>query len=126
MSDITIEKKLELMQQIRARNEQNRFDMSRREQIIYGRTATNPYSEPERTWDNNLTMDVADEEEEFQTFPLRILLSLALFLLIIICDLSGKSFMGINASQCFHAIAVDYESSITAWVDAASENTSIP
>ena len=102
MSDITIEKKLELMRQIRSQNERNQFDMSRREQIVYE--------------------ECDEEEEEFQTFPLRVLLSVALLLLIIICDMSGKSFMGIQAGQCFEAIATDYESSITAWVNAASHD----
>lgn len=120
MSDITIEKKLELMRQIRSRNERDRFDMSRREQIIYGRSADSlPLASAAGV------TDLDDEEEEFQTFPLRILLSVALFLLIIICDLSGKSFMGIHSEQCFSAISKDYESSITAWVDAASEKTII-
>ncbi len=121
MSDITIEKKLELMRQVRARNEQNRFDMCRREQILYGRT-TPVHASNERLWEQNTYMEDTDEAEGLQTFPLRILLSLGLFLLIIICDMSGKSIMGINAGQCFETIAVDYESSITAWVDAASAN----
>lgn len=120
MSEITIEKKLELMQQVRARNEQNRFDMCRREQILYGRTSPEFVSD-ERSWEKNTYVD-DNEEEGLQTFPLRILLSLGLFLLIIIGDISGRSFMGINAKQCFEAIAVDYESSITEWVDAASKN----
>lgn len=120
MSEITVEKKLELMRQIRSRNERDRFDMSRREQIVYGKSmGTMAQSLPQTTF-----MDDEDYEEQgLPTFPLRALLSVALFLLIIICDLSGKSFLGINANQCFAAISKDYESSITAWVDAASENS---
>jgi len=117
MSEITIEKKLELLQQIRSKNEQNRFDMSRREQIIYGKTM-------EPMINGGYYQEVMDEDDELPTFPLRALLAVALFLLMIICDMSGKSFMGIQTSICFDAIATDYESSITAWVDAASKNVS--
>lgn len=115
--DITIEKKLELMRQIRSRNERDRFDMSRREQIIYGKsmgTTSGTFS---------VDMDADDEEELMSTFALRILLATALLIFVIMCDLSGKSFMGITSTQCFTAIGKDYESSILAWVDAASENT---
>ncbi len=104
MSEITVDKKLELMHQIRSRNERDRMDMSRREMIVYGASKE------------------AEPEEELSTFPVRILLSVALFLLIVVCDLSGKSILGINAAQCFQVIGQDYESSITAWVDAASES----
>lgn len=117
MSEITIEKKLELMRQIRSKNERDRFDMSRREQIIYGKSmepvSRTPYLPEE-----------FDEEEALPTFPLRALVAVALFLSIIICDMSGKSFMGMQTTECFETIAVDYESSISAWVDAASENVS--
>lgn len=124
MSDITVEQKLELMRQIRARNEQNRFDMARREQILYGKTELRPYPEASipLSWSNASTTDLEEEQEEVQTFPLRILLSLGLFLMIIISDISGERFLGIQAKECFEVLAQDYESSITEWVDAASKN----
>ncbi len=115
MSEITIEKKLELMRQIRSKNERDRFDMSRREQIVYGKSME-PVSQA------TYLTEKSDEENALPTFPLRALLAVTLFLLIIICDMSGKSFMGMETKECFEAIATDYESSITAWVDAASEN----
>ena len=112
MSEISIDKKLELMHQIRSRSERDRFDMAKREMIVYGK------DNPKRN--AVFFAQEAESEDDFSTFPLRILLSVALFLLIVVCDLSGKSFLGIHANQCFQAIRVDYESSITAWVDAAS------
>ena len=117
MSEISVEKKLELMRQIRSKNERDRFDMSRREQIIYGKSMD--YSAARSTI---YIPEEMNEEEELPTFPLRALFAVALFLLIIVCDMSGKSFMGIQSAQCFEAIATDYESSISAWVDAASAN----
>ncbi len=115
MSDITVEKKLELMRQIRDRYQQDRYDMFHRERVIYGRTTPIPSEREDPLEDYD-----EPEGESFQTFPLRVLLALGLFLLIIVCDMSGKSFMGIQAGQCFSVISADYESSISAWVDAAS------
>ena len=121
MSNISVEKKLELLQQIRSRNQRDRYDMFHRENLVYGRTRTFLPDDME-------DMEEFDGEygERFQSFPLRVLLALGLFLMIIVCDMSGRSFLGIQMNQCFSAIAEDYESSISAWVDAASSNVSDP
>ena len=116
MSELNVERKLELTKQIRSQNAKDRFDLSRREQIIYGKTTENTIA-------NSFTYDENEAEEDtLPTLPLRFLLAVGLFLMIIMCDVSGESFLGISAKQCFEAIGQDYESSITAWVDAASEN----
>ncbi len=116
MGNFTVDKKLELMRQIRSRYQQNRYDMFHRERLLYGRS--NMTFSEEETPD-----DLMEDTEPYNSFPLRILLALGLFLLIIICDLSGRSIFGIQPSQCFSAISADYESSINAWVDAASANS---
>lgn len=115
MGNFTVDKKVELMRQIRSRYQKDRNDLFRREQLLYGRTSVYPLEENEMT-------DL-DEGEPVQTFPLRSLLAVALFLLIIICDMSGRSFFGIRAEQCFSAISADYESSITTWVETVSDQT---
>ncbi len=122
MSDIPVSKKLELIQQIRSRYQQDRYDMFHREKLLYGRTTPLPVDNGDM---KEGTVGEYDEEEHFSTLPLRTLLAVGLFLLIIVCDMSGKSFMGIQPGQCFSAISADYESSIAKWVDAAS-NTSPP
>ena len=119
MSNISVEKKLELLQQIRSRNQRDRYDMFHRENLVYGRTRT---VLPEDM--DELEEFEGEYGERFQSFPLRVLLALGLFLMIIVCDMSGRSFLGIQVNQCFNAIAADYESSISAWVDAASSNIS--
>ena len=119
MSNISVEKKLELLQQIRSRNQRDRYDMFHRENLVYGRTRT---VLPEDM--DELEEFEGEYGERFQSFPLRVLLALGLFLMIIVCDMSGRSFLGIQVNQCFNAIAADYESSISAWVDAASSNVS--
>lgn len=116
MSDISVEKKLELLRQIRNRNQKDRYDMFHREHLLYG---TSKYT-PENYEDLD---EYGEPEEGFQSFPLRALLALGLFLLIIVCDMSGKTFLGIQPVQCFAAISKDYESSISAWVDAASSQS---
>lgn len=119
MSNFTVDKKMELMRQIRSRYQKDRNDLFRREQLLYGKTSFYP---AEEIGMREMT-DLEDEGEPIQTFPLRVLLAVALFLLIIICDMSGKSFLGIRAEQCFSAISADYEDSITTWVETVSDQT---
>ncbi|MDE6014572.1 MAG: hypothetical protein K2H41_02560 [Acetatifactor sp.] len=116
MSNFTVNKKMELMRQIRSRYQKDRSDLFRREQLLYGRTSVYP-------WEEIGMNDLEDEGEPIQTFPLRALLAIVLVLLIIICDMSGKSFLGIRADQCFSAISEDYESSIAAWAETVSDQT---
>ncbi|MDE7252568.1 MAG: hypothetical protein K2O32_06460 [Acetatifactor sp.] len=118
MSDIPVTKKLELIKQIRSRYQQDRYDMFHRERLLYGRTTPIPAEN-----DEFVEADTG-EEESFSTFPLRVLVAVGLFVMIVLCDMSGKSFLGIQASQCFSAISADYESSITQWADAASNAAS--
>lgn len=94
----TIDKKLELLEQVRSRYDHDQSDLARREWILYGNM-------PEAAQ--------APEEQPFSSFSLRLLLAVGLFLLLIICDLSGKNFFGFTTAQCFQAISQDYESSIT-------------
>ena len=105
MGNFTVDKKVELMRQIRSRYQKDRNDLFRREQLLYGRTSVYPLEETDM-------LELEGEGEPVQTFPLRSLLAVALFLLIIICDMSGRSFFGIRAEQCFSAISADYENSI--------------
>lgn len=113
-----IEKKLELTRQVRSRYDRDKNDMAQREWLLYGKASPEP-----NTLYTASDMKLADEELPFSAFKLRLLLSAGLFLLLIICDISGKTFFGISTEQCFQAIAQDYESSITQWVNAASHGT---
>lgn len=116
MNKLSVEKKLELLNQIRFQNEKDRLDMSKREHLLYGKT----------TISSDTDFSLSGEENEksgIQTLFLRTLLSIGLFLLIIICDLSGKSFWGIPSEECFQTLSKDYESSIITWINAASDNT---
>lgn len=117
MEKVTLDQKLELLEQIRSRYHENCRDLRNREQILYGKhSAYEEYEDGTNGIDN-------DQEVTFSTLGFRILISVGLFLLIIFCDMSGKRFLGISAQECFSVIEKDYKSSITAWVDAASDTT---
>ena len=117
MSDIPVTKKLELIKQIRSRYQQDRYDMFHRERLIYGRTT------PISAENDEFVEADAGGEESFSTLPLRVLVAVGLFVMIVLCDMSGKSFLGIQSSQCFSAISEDYESSIAAWAETVSDQT---
>lgn len=116
MSDFTVKKKLELMQQIRSRYQRDRYDMSSREKILYGRTT--PIKE--ENYSDSAYAYEEEEEAPASTFPLRLFLAAAAFALLILSDRTGRDILGVSASKCFEAISADYESSIAAWTDAAS------
>ena len=42
MSDVTMDQKLQLVQQVRARYHEDQFDLSNRERILYGRSDITP------------------------------------------------------------------------------------
>ena len=111
---LDIEKKLELTRQVRSRYDRDKNDLAKREWLLYGKASTDantPYAADDIP---------PDEELPFSSFKLRLLFSAGLFLLLIICDISGKPFFGMPAEQCFQTISQDYESSISQWVNAAS------
>ncbi|MCM1100472.1 MAG: hypothetical protein NC079_01805 [Clostridium sp.] len=112
----SVDQKLELMRQIRSRYQRDRYDMFHRERLLYGRTSPYPADEGEYP-------ESEETGEKFSTLPLRALLALGLFLLIVICDLSGRSFLGIQAAQCFSAISENYDDAISAWVESVSADT---
>ena len=112
MDHFSVDKKLELLHQVRSRYERDRTDLIRREQLLYGKTG-------DYTLDEYVVSEAEDETDNFSTFPLRVLIATGLFLLVIICDMSGKSIFGISAAECFTTISQDYESSIIQWINAA-------
>lgn len=121
---ISVEKKLELMQQIRSRHERDRMDMMRREHIIYGTSPKYPAHDDLYGMEGEIYKSQdpeAENNDDISFFSLRMLIAVGLVLLIIISDLSGKTLWGIPTSECFQVISQDYESSITRWVNAASD-----
>lgn len=118
MSDFPVEKKLELVQQVRSRHYQNQSDMMNREQILYGRTwAKRPENEG-----YHIEPHSGNEEEGIfrdNTLKIRFAIAAVLFLLIILIDQGGQTVAGISMEKVFSIIETDYEAAIDAWVRAA-------
>lgn len=101
MSDITMEKKLKLVQQIRSQYDQNQYDLSNREQLLYGRTSCRDTDLPE----------ILSEGQTHATgsFRIRMLLACLLFLFIVAADQLGISPAGISVHSVFEMIETDYQ-----------------
>lgn len=126
MGNVSVDKKMELLQQIRSRNQRDNYDMFRREKTLYGRTSAKNreaagfgrdlYGKgPDRELYDNPYGE--DEEPAFSTFSLRVFLAAAAFALLILSDKTGSKLLGLSAETCFNAIGADYEESIAAWAE---------
>ena len=119
MSDVTTEKKLRLVQQVRSRYHEDQYDMSNREKLLYGRTSVTPeklgyaYEEP---YDGAMP----PSGEPFTFFKLRIWIALFLVAAVIVMDTNHMNVAGITAEKIFQAISADYEEKIEAWVETLS------
>ncbi|MBQ2803367.1 MAG: hypothetical protein IJF07_05660 [Lachnospiraceae bacterium] len=134
MGEISVEKKLELVNQIRSRHRQNQSDLMNREQILYGRSTPMRNEYPShreyslggeyRIADSNLKEDTEGIVSD-DSFKLRFTLAAALFITLILLDISGKSFAGISTKQMFQMIETDYEEAIDAWVENVTLENSL-
>ena len=87
MSDTSTERRMELIHQARSQSYKNQSDFMNREQ-----------------------------KEEENTFKFRLAIAGILLLLVILFDISDKSFVGISTEQVFQAIATDYGEDVAAWI----------
>lgn len=109
MNDITVEKKLELVQQMRSQYSKNQYDMSNRERILYGqsRTLTVPHEKSAR------------EESPSSSFGLRvrILAAAALLAAAILLDQNHIEIAGIAMEKVFTAISTDYYGVVSEYIE---------
>ncbi|MCM1190935.1 MAG: hypothetical protein NC123_00355 [Butyrivibrio sp.] len=112
MKDVNTERKLQLIQQIRSRYKEDRYDMGNRERILYGRESVRP-------WEENGD-DPAWEQPPQSSFRLRVLLAVLLFAAVVALDTNGTSVLGITAEKVYQIISADYEEKIEAWVETLS------
>lgn len=115
MSNTTSEQKLRLIQQIRSRYRENRYDMYNREQILYGRAACPPDAEFLED-----TGEIAEPEAPVSGFRLRLFLAALLFAALVAMDVNDIRIAGISADTILEAISVDYESRIDQWMETFS------
>lgn len=126
----TIEKKLQLVKQIRSQYNQNQCDLSNREQILYGRIScktslgsqNDSFHKIVRHGETTAINDAEDTTvSASESLKLRSVLAAILFLFAILFDLFGVQPAGVKMQQVFEVIAADYQENMTAFVDAVTE-----
>ncbi len=117
------ERKLQLVQQVRSRYNENRYDMSNRERIMYGRTSFADKAGYDETlyYDENMQPDPGDGS--LSSFKLRCFIALMLFGLVVFMDRSHVAIGGITTDKLFGMISADYEEKLEDWVEAMSNST---
>lgn len=121
MNDFTIEKKLQLVQQVRSRHSENRYDLSNRERILYGKTTL-----PDESgyWDS--AQSAGADEIPVSSFKLRLLLALFLFGIVVFMDRSQTAIGGLTSEKLYRVISADYEEKIEDWVETLSNGSQKP
>lgn len=96
-----MDKRLELIQQIRTQNHQNRYDMVSREQLLYGKSV------PGDTYHTD-----ENGEQPVSSFKIRLLAAVTLLMFMIVMDTTNKSLGNISLKNISEILAVDYEARI--------------
>lgn len=109
MSEATIEQRLRMVQQIRSRYQENKYDMCQRENILYGK----PYSS------NNELIDLSqrnNSDKTGSTFRGRMLAAILLFIGLVIINENEIKIAGITSNKIVEMISADYEAEIDRWI----------
>lgn len=109
MSDVSTEKRLRLLKQIRSRYNEDQYDLNNRERILYGRS-----SRPAERYEEPLE-DGQTPDGQSSFFRLRLAVAVGLVGLVILMDMRGVSLAGITADKIFQAISADFEERIEQW-----------
>lgn len=109
MSDVSTEKRLRLLKQIRSRYNEDQIDLTNRERILYGRSSrpADRYEEP--------LEDGQIPDGQHSSFRLRLAVAIGLVGLIIFMDMRDVNLAGITADKIFQAISADFEERIEQW-----------
>lgn len=109
MNDVSTEKKLRLLKQIRSRYNEDQFDLSNRERILYGRS-----SRPVERYEASAADDETPDGQ-ISFFRLRFALAAILVCLVILMDKKDINLAGITADKIFQAISADFEERLEQW-----------
>ena len=105
MGNFTMEQRLQLVNQVRSRYDQDQNDLYRREQLLYGKTSNRAFDlEP----DGTVSGDGTESTAGVGFFRLRLLAALVMFVLILALDRNGRDLFGMSTEQIFQSIAKDY------------------
>ena len=111
MDDITTEKKLELIHQIRSQHNKNQYDLSNREHILYGKTSYRT------TVDREI---VPEEIATSESLKFRSVLAGMLLVFAILFDYFGVQPGGMQMQQIFNMIAADYQENVSSFINTMS------
>lgn len=120
MEDITIEKKLQLVQQIKNQYHQNQYDMAKREQILYGNGYRQDY------YDQNIKTPEENDVSSSGSLRLRAFLAGLLLAGVILCDRLGISPAGMEMNQVFQLLSVDYQENVDEFISTLSQQNITP
>lgn len=115
MSDFTTEQKLQLVQQIRSRYKENRYDIHRREHILYGKTFP-VYGESE-----DYPEDPNGRSPASASLKGRMLVAVMLFIGLVVLQENQMKIAGITSEKIYEMISADYEMEIEAWIASFSK-----
>ncbi len=101
MSDVTMERRLRLVKQIRSRYNEDQYDLSNRERILYGQS-----SRPREDFAE--AGDDAAWNTPVSTFRIRLITAILLLAAVIAIDMNGTKIAGITSEDIFRAISADY------------------
>ena len=124
MSDVSMEQKLQLVQQVRSRYHENQYDLYNRERIIYGKT-TLPSEKPGYSaypaYGDTYGEMLPPGERPVSFFKLRLFIAVFLLAAVVIMDKNDMKIAGISTDTIFQMISDDYEEKIEEWVEALSQ-----
>lgn len=123
MSDITTEQKLQLVQQIRSRYKENRYDIHRREHILYGKPFP-VYGESE-----DYPGEPTERNPASSSLKGRLLVAVMLFIGLVVLQENQMKIAGITSEKIYEMISADYETEIDKWIESIStkaESGSVP
>lgn len=114
MSDITTEQKLQLVQQVRSRYKEDRYDMHRREHILYGREFP-VYEESEGYPEARVGGSPAPS-----SLRGRLIVAVMLFIGLVVLQENQVKIAGITSEKIYEMISADYETQIDKWIESFS------
>ena len=115
MSNIPIEKRMQLIHMIREENKSNQIKLRNRENILYGKAFT-PSLRSMEAVTQEYPADTMSEAP-ISTFKLRFLVAIALFVTYLILDMGNGSIMGKNAKEIYMMIEEDYQTNVFDFIE---------
>ncbi len=110
MEEISTETKLRLIRQIRAKYQQDQYDLSRRESLLYGYYNTAPGRETIDYSKNPPTSFCSIKNP-------RVWLAGGLLIAILLCDMLQVRPLGIDTRQIFTMVAKDYREDVDTFLE---------